>query len=71
MRRMVTVKCSRCGQVGEVYGPGMRFCRRCGLAAGFKDAPPSAGFDWRTGAVLFGVILFVGILVSIVDSLPD
>ncbi|GAA5035704.1 hypothetical protein GCM10023335_81780 [Streptomyces siamensis] len=34
------VRCNRCGAEGKVWGPGPRFCGRCGLMVGLGGQPP-------------------------------
>ncbi|MFJ5780194.1 hypothetical protein [Streptomyces sp. NPDC093094] len=62
---MVTVKCGRCGLVGRVHGPGMRFCRRCGLMFGASDPPPRTnrwGWEelrWPLVVLVVGSVLYM------------
>jgi hypothetical protein len=67
---MVTVKCSRCGQVGEVYGPGLHFCRKCGLMAGVGDPPPKVhrGWGWEQWRWPLVALIAFSVLYTIVES---
>lgn len=64
------VRCERCAAEWKVWGPGLRFCRRCGLMLGAgeqRDRPPLPGRrpqDWWGAAILLVIVVVIFVLVG-------
>lgn len=51
------------------YGPGLHFCRRCGLVMSMADPPPRDPVDWwRWYYFLLAAVFALGVAWSVVDS---